>query len=189
MLFNASRFKARFGKDGELLDLESQDRSLWNIDLITLGHWWMEQSKTATPSNYHYEASIAYLHCTAESFATTNWTLIAGLYSQLLKLNENPFVEMNYAIALWYAGENEKALDILHKLENNSFMSNYYLLNASLGKFYKECGKRKLALEYFEKTIAQAMFEKEKEYIRGLMRDLRLHAKPFKVFFAFEILK
>ena len=172
MLFNASRFKARFGKDGELLDLENQDRSLWNADLIGLGHWWMDQSKTTSPSNYHYEASIAYLHCTAESFATTNWTLIASLYSQLLKLNDNPFVELNYAIALWYAGEKDRALAMLHKLEKHPFMSSYYLLNASLGKFYKESGKKELALQYFEKTIEQAMFEKEREYIRGLMNDI-----------------
>ncbi len=36
MLFNASRFKARFGTHDELLDLEEQDRGLWNRELIQL---------------------------------------------------------------------------------------------------------------------------------------------------------
>src|SRR5205814_6724494 len=36
MLFNAARFKSRFGHSGELLDLEEQDRSLWDNDLILL---------------------------------------------------------------------------------------------------------------------------------------------------------
>ena len=81
-------------------------------------------------------------------------------------------MELNYAIALWYAGEKDRALAMLHKLEKHPFMSSYYLLNASLGKFYKESGKKELALQYFEKTIEQAMFEKEREYIRGLMNDI-----------------
>lgn len=173
MLYNASRFKARFGKDGELLDLESQDRSLWNFELIALGHWWMDQSKAGVLSNYHYEASIAYLHCIAPSFKKTNWKLIAGLYSQLLKLNANPFVEMNYAIALWYKGDKDRAFSLLHELEKHSFMGRYYLLNASLGKFYMESGNFSVARSYFEKTIQQATFEKEKEYIRKMMARIK----------------
>ena len=170
MLFNASRFKSRFGASGELLDLESQDRSSWNYDLIALGHYWLGESKLGVISNYHYEASIALLHCSAKSFKETNWKLISDLYAQLLKLNANPFVELNYAIALWYAGEKERALSILHELEKHSFMSRYYLLNASLGKFYKEAGNRELALHYFELTLGQTSFEAEKEYIRCQMR-------------------
>jgi len=170
MLFNASRFKARFGANGELLDLESQDRSAWNYDLIALGHYWLNESKTGSISNYHYEASIALLHCGAKSFADTNWKLISDLYAQLLRLNANPFVELNYAIALWYAGEKERALCMLHELEKHSFMGRYYLLNASLGKFYKECGNKQRALHYFELTLEQTSFEAEKDYIRGQMQ-------------------
>ncbi len=35
MLFNAARFKTRFGLSGELLDLEGQNRSLWDKVLIS----------------------------------------------------------------------------------------------------------------------------------------------------------
>jgi predicted RNA polymerase sigma factor len=45
MLLNAARFKTRFGTLGELLDLEEQDRSLWNRGLVLLAGDFMTQSK------------------------------------------------------------------------------------------------------------------------------------------------
>src|SRR5579859_4729407 len=41
MLFNCARFKSRFAASGELLDLENQDRSLWNRDLIMLAYYFL----------------------------------------------------------------------------------------------------------------------------------------------------
>ena len=37
MLFHNSRFDSRIGGDGEIIDLESQDRGLWDRDLIARG--------------------------------------------------------------------------------------------------------------------------------------------------------
>ncbi len=45
MLFNASRFKARFGTNDELLDLEEQDRGLWNRELIQLAFVHLERQE------------------------------------------------------------------------------------------------------------------------------------------------
>src|SRR5450755_1304651 len=45
MLFNAARFKARFGYGGELLDLEEQDRTSWNKELIQLAFVHLELSR------------------------------------------------------------------------------------------------------------------------------------------------
>ncbi len=134
MLFNAARFKSRFGASGELLDLEEQDRSLWNKDLILLGCDFLKQAGGEIISPYHYEASIAYLHCTAKSFDSTDWQTITNLYFQLLENNPNPFVELNYAIALYYSGKKQKAIKILNALQQNPFINQYYLLNATLGK-------------------------------------------------------
>ena len=68
MLFNAARLRSRFSASGELLDLEEQDRSLWNHDLILLGWKYLHESRADVVSPYHYEASIAYLHCNAADF-------------------------------------------------------------------------------------------------------------------------
>ena len=172
MLFNAARFPARFGTKDELLDLEEQDRTLWNRELIRLAFLYLERSKGEMNSTYHYEASIAGMHCSAESFATTDWKTITILYGLLLKINPNPFVELNYAIALYYAGQKNEALTILHSLESEPFFNQYYLLHASLGRIYFAEGNHELAKKYFTETLRLTGSPAEKNFIQRLMEKL-----------------
>ena len=172
MLFNAARFKARFGPAGELLDLEEQDRSLWDGDLIHLACHYLEQSRDASASSYQYEAAIAWLHCSAKSFAATDWPAITSLYGQLLRLHPNPFVELNYAIALYHAGQKTAALKILHNLEQHPFLSQYYLLNAALGKLHFLEGDGATAKKYWEKTLRQTTSPLEIAFIQKRIGSL-----------------
>lgn len=172
MLFNAARFKARFGPSGELLDLEEQDRSLWNTDLIRLAGHYLHQSRDSPPSSYHYEAAIAFLHCTAKSFASTDWPAITRLYAQLLHLHPNPFVELNYAIALYHAGRKKNALDILNSLLQHPFLSQYYLLNAALGKIHFLEGDFPAAKKYWQKTLGQTNSQPEKDFIQKMIAKI-----------------
>lgn len=169
MLFNAARFKARFGPSGELLDLGEQDRSLWNRELIQLGCHYIQHSRNSMVSSYHYEAAIAYLHCTAKDFAATDWDAITRLYLQLLRLHPNPFVELNYAIARYYAGQKAAALDILNSLRQHPFLSQYYLLNAALGKIHFLEGDFAAAKKYWEKTLHQTNSQLEREFIQRMI--------------------
>jgi RNA polymerase sigma factor (sigma-70 family) len=169
MLFNAARFKSRFDDAGELLDLEEQDRTRWNVSLIHLGADFLKRARLGEVSSYHYEASIAYLHGTAPSFAQTDWPTIRNLYQQLLNRAPNPFVELNYAIASYYAGEKEKAFGILNTLQQDPFLNQYYLLNATLGKLHLREGRLSDARSYFIKTLGQTSFESEKHYIQKML--------------------
>ncbi|MGN6354166.1 MAG: RNA polymerase sigma factor [Parafilimonas sp.] len=170
MLFNAARLKSRFSSEGALLDLEEQDRSLWNGDLIMLGWKHLHGSKDNVVSSYHYEASIAYLHCNATSFKSTDWHTIKGLYLKLLQLNSNPFIELNYAIALYYSGNKADAFTILKKLEQNAFMHQYFLLNATLGKLYLLEHDKFSAKKYLSLAVTQTNMQAEKDFITRLIR-------------------
>ena len=167
MLFNAARLKARFGPAGELLDLEEQDRSLWDRDLIRLACHYLNQSRGGPASSYHYEAALAYLHCQAEDFAATDWPAIVRLYLRLLQLNPNPFVELSYAIALYYSGQRPEALSILHQLRQHPFLSQYYLLNAALGKIYFLEGNYSAAKIFWEEALGQTNSQAEKDFIQN----------------------
>jgi RNA polymerase sigma-70 factor (ECF subfamily) len=172
MLFNVARLESRVGESGELLDLENQDRTKWNKDLIHLANDFLHRSRSEQVSPYHLQASIACLHCAAHSFSTTDWTTISHLYARLLHENPNPFVELNHAIALFYAGEKTRAFEILHALQKNQFMNQYYLLNSALGKLYLLEGDDKKARIFLEKAYTQATFTKEKDFIRGMIDRL-----------------
>jgi len=174
MLFNAARFKSRFAASGELLDLENQDRSLWNQDLIFLAHHYMTLSQSEIISNYHLEAAIACLHSTAASFGSTDWITIAKLYARLLQLKPNPFVELNYAIALFYAGDKPSAFKILNELQRHAFLSQYYLLNMALGRFHHIEGDDSLARQFLLKAFAQTNAPKEKDFIQNMINKLKV---------------
>lgn len=172
MLFNSARFKSRFSPAGELLDLENQDRALWNKELIMLAEDFLTRSHSEALSNYHLEAAIAYKHCSATTFKATEWKTIAGLYKHLLHSNSNPFVELNYAIALYYAGEKQSALNLLNELQQHAFFSRYYLLNMTLGKFYHLEGDDGLAKLYLLRAYEQTNNVKERDFIRRMMERL-----------------
>jgi len=172
MLFNAARFKSRISASGELLDLENQDRSLWNQDLIQLAHDFFTRSQGEDVSTYHLEAGIACLHCIAASFELTDWKTIAGLYARLLYIHPNPFVELNYAIAKYYAGEKTDAFKILNELKGQSFLNQYYLLNMTLGKFHLLEGNHIQARQFLLKAHQQTNLQKEKDFIEKMLNKL-----------------
>ena len=172
MLFNSARFASRFTPGGELADLENQDRSLWNRDLLHMARHYLTISESEIISSYHLEAAIAHIHCNAEHFAQTDWKTIAALYNRLLQSNPNPFVELNYSIAQFYAGNKTEAFERLNDLERHSFLNQYMALNLALGKFHLLEGNHNLARQYLYTALGQTRFEKEKDFIRKMILQL-----------------
>jgi RNA polymerase sigma factor (sigma-70 family) len=172
LLFNSARLGARFLASGELTDLEEQDRTLWDSDLIALGSNYLHQSGMDNISSYHYEAAIAYLHCTAKSFADTDWGTITQIYSRLLEDSPNPFVELNYAIALYYDRQTPKAFGVLHDLQQ-TFLEQYYLLHAALGKLYLLEGENQKSDLHLTKAFSLAHFQAEKDFVKRIQLGVR----------------
>jgi RNA polymerase sigma factor (sigma-70 family) len=172
MLYNCARFDARFDSSGDLVELEKQDRSLWNRDLIQLAHDFMTRAQEIEVSSYHIEASIAYVHCMSRDFKSTNWQLIAKLYRRLLLGQPNAFVELNYAIALYYSGETERAFAILHELQRHPYMDQYFLLNSALAKFYYLDRDYELSKSYFLKALKQTQSVAERKLIERYILEV-----------------
>ena len=168
LLFNAARLNARITSAGELSDLEEQDRALWNKDLIALGSYYLNQSECENVSSYHYEAAIACLHCHAKSFVDTDWATITQLYKQLLLNNPNPFIELNYAIALYYDSQKQKAFDALHGLQQ-TFLDQSYLLHAALGKLYWQEGEYYKSNLHLTKALSLTNFQVEKDFVKKML--------------------
>ena len=168
LLFNAARLSARITAGGKLTDLEEQDRSLWNNDLIALGGYYLNKSQCSAISSYHYEAAIASLHCRAKSFAGTDWATITQLYRQLLQNNTNPFIELNYAVALYYNSQKQQSFDALHGLQQ-TFLGQSYLLHAALGKLYWQEGEYYKSDLHLRKAISLTNFQVEKDFLQKML--------------------
>jgi RNA polymerase sigma factor (sigma-70 family) len=197
MLFNAARFKARFGADGALVDLEEQDRTSWSRPLMAMACEYLTKSRDegvgasgdggvnevggggVSPagegglSSYHFEATIAWLHCSAKDFASTNWQLVSRLYERLMEWGANPWVELSYAIALYYAGEKARAFSILERLLQMPIMHQYYLLNVTLGKLYGLEGDRYRAEVYYRRALELTELPGEIDFIRRQLGRMR----------------
>jgi RNA polymerase sigma-70 factor (ECF subfamily) len=167
-LFNAARLGARFTASGELLDLEQQDRTLWNGDLIALGRHYLKRANLENICSYHYEAAIAYLHCNAKTFSDTDWASISQLYVKLLHGSPNPFIQLNYAISLYYDSQKQEAFRLLHNLQQ-TFLEQYYLLHATLGKLYLLEGKYDKSDLHLTKALSLTNFQAEKEFLRKML--------------------
>ena len=142
MLFNIARFDSRFDAQGNAVELEYQNRSLWNGSLIQLAHRLLVESEDSTFSPYHLEAAIACIHCTAKKFDDTDWAAVCKYYEVLLKIYPSPFAMINYAVALQYNHKNEKAFQILMELHRNPYFNKLPILVSSIKKYHERMGAR-----------------------------------------------
>ncbi|MCI0420460.1 MAG: sigma-70 family RNA polymerase sigma factor, partial [Acidobacteria bacterium] len=87
LCFHAARLSGRMEDDGSLIQLEMQDRSKWNQDLMGKGFHFLERASMGNElSEYHLEAGIASLHCAASAYEKTDWAKILELYDLLYGL-------------------------------------------------------------------------------------------------------
>lgn len=171
MLFHAARFNSRTDAAGEIIDLQQQDRSCWDLTLIQKGIRYFNLAKKGKAwSGYHFEAAIASIHCLAPGFSETNWPAIVKLYDGLLEINNSRFVAFNKIIALFYAGESEQALMELLDLKGLEENALYYI---ALAEIYEQLGQKENALRNFQSGLGRSSLSGEKNYLKRKIKDLQ----------------
>lgn len=160
MCFQFSRNESRLSPEGEIILLNKQDRTRWNYELINKGNEYMNQAAYGDAvSAYHLEAAIAFEHCTAASFDTTNWRQILNYYNWLCNIAPSPFTEINRAVALMQTEGPKTALCTLLAISMNHKTGQFYLYHAVLGEIYiklNDIANARLCLEKAIKTTRSA---------------------------------
>jgi RNA polymerase sigma factor (sigma-70 family) len=163
MCFQTSRLGARQDDKGNIILLKYQDRSKWYKPLIQKGFDYLDAAaERFEESPYHLEAAIASLHAAAPSFQQTDWKTIYHLYELLYKMQPNPVVAMNKAIASAYSINKQKALEELQQIKG---LEQHYLYYASIGEMYFEMDEKAAAKIYFEKAVALTQSQAEKQLL------------------------
>ena len=173
MLLHASRFDARVDSDGVSVLLEDQDRSRWDARLIEAGQHWLLKSRTDAPSRFHLEGLIALQHCIAESVDTTDWSMIAQLYSSLHAMHPSPLYLLNRAIAVAQTGKTAEALDALTRLRDEHGMSEHVLLWSAVGRIHSDRGELSNAEAAYRTAYALSTTEHEKAILARAIRRVR----------------
>lgn len=163
MQLNASRFKARQDADGNILTLEKQNRSLYDVALMERGFKNLNKSAAENIlSIYHILATISFYHSSAPNYKSTNWKGILELYDKLLQIDNSPIVLLNRAIALSKVSGAEKAVAALEQIKNAASLRSYHLFYSTLAEFYMDLNQFSNAIAAIKTAIDLAPLQTEK---------------------------
>jgi len=174
MCLHASRSPARISKEGYLIPLAKQDRMKWDMDLISAGNSYLNKSATGKEiSTYHLEAAIAYEHCTAQDFKSTNWQNIVQHYDALIERSADPVVWLNRCIVLMEFKGPEFALESLKQLKKYNSIEKYYLYHATCAEIHSRLGDKERAVAFFEKARKLTLSDKEKRFLLDKISEIK----------------
>lgn len=174
LLFHAARLQGRTDDDGALLQLAMQDRSKWGNELIARAFAALGQSYSGNElSEYHLEANIAAIHCTAPSYDETDWARIVELYDLLYRLKPSPIVALNRAVAIGQLLGPEKGLAELEQIPDSARLTNYPFYPAAQGEFHLLAGHRSEAARYFQRAMELARTRTEASFFERKLLEIR----------------
>ena len=164
MLVNDSRREARF-RDGELVLLDDQDRSAWDMARIEQGRACIDRALTLHGRGpYVVQAAIASLHCDEPR----DWAQIAALYGTLSGLMDSPVVELNRAIAIAEHDGPAAGLEILDRLA----LEEFHYLHAARGELLRRLGRTEEAGDALRHALELVHDEAERHLLERRLAEL-----------------
>jgi len=170
MCFNCARSDARIDKEGNILLLKNQDRSLWNQPLIDRGLRFIEDSAAGEMlSAYHLEAAIACEYVTAADYNHINWQHILHYYDLLYQVRPTAIVALNRSVVVGELHGPAEGIKAIENIPGIEFLKNYYLLHAILGEMHFQLDNKGKAADYFSKATLLTASETEKKLLAEKM--------------------
>jgi RNA polymerase sigma-70 factor, ECF subfamily len=164
MLLHDARRPARF-RDGELVLLADQDRTLWDTGLIARGRATLDRALALRGRGpYVLQAAIAALH----AGEPRDWPQIAALYGELARVTGSPVVELNRAVAVAEAEGPEAGLRIADGLA----LEQYHYLHATRGELLHRLGRDAEARAAYSRALELADDEAERRLLERRLAEL-----------------
>jgi RNA polymerase sigma-70 factor, ECF subfamily len=166
MLLHDSRRAARL-RDGELVRLTEQDRSLWDTAQIDEGRAVLDRALALRGrGTYVLQAAIASLHLEPER----DWPQIIALYDELARLTDSPVVALNRAAAISEAHGPAAGLAIVDQLP----LADYRYLHSTRAEMLHRLGRTAEAGEAYRRALAlvhddaeRRLFERRLAVVEG----------------------
>jgi RNA polymerase sigma factor (sigma-70 family) len=174
MLLIHARHRARTAPDGSLIPMGEQDRSRWDRDAIGEG---IELVTAALPRGpigpYQLQAAIAAVHDEAEDAEATDWRQIAALYGALLRLDDNPVVALNHAVAVSMVAGPGVGLDLVQRLGTDARINTDRRFHSVRGHLLEMAGDRGGALEAYQAAARVATNLQQQRYLNQQITRLQ----------------
>jgi RNA polymerase sigma-70 factor (ECF subfamily) len=163
MLLNDARKAARL-RDGQLVPLDEQDRSLWDAQQLDEGRALLRCARASGSTGpYLIQAAIADLHLQEPR----DWRQIAALYQSLGALTGSSVVEMNRAIAVAEIDGPEAGLAILDRLD----LEHYRYFHSTRAGLLRRAGRHDEARDAYQRALDLAQSEPERRFLRERLAD------------------
>jgi RNA polymerase sigma-70 factor (ECF subfamily) len=178
MLLHESRRAARVSSAGELILLESQDRSLWAPDLIREGSALAEEALLSRRFGpYTLQAAIAAVHAEAATPQATDWAQIAGLYDVLLRADPSPIVELNRAVAIAMRDGPEAGLRLIDGLlseqsRSRGDLAGYHLTYSAKADLLRRLGRKAEAAAAYRQALDLTRQDPERRFLEQRLFEL-----------------
>jgi RNA polymerase sigma-70 factor, ECF subfamily len=164
MLLHDSRREARL-RDGDLVLLADQDRSLWDTEQIAEGRTVLDRALTLGGRGpYVVQAAIASLHADEPR----DLPQIAALYGELARLTDSPVVELNRAVAVAEADGPEAGLRIVDQLA----LEDYRYLHSTRGELLRRLGRTEEARDAYRRALALVHDDAERRLLERRLGEL-----------------
>jgi predicted RNA polymerase sigma factor len=175
MLLTDARRVARTGPSGELIPLDEQDRTRWNRAQIDEGIALLQEALPRRAIGpYQLQAAIAAVHDQAARAEDTDWPQILALYGVLARLQDNPMVRLNEAIAAAMVHGPAEGLARIERLGEDARLRGHYRLDAVRGHLHERLGDAATAVRHYRAAAARTASLPERDYLT--MKAARLEA-------------
>lgn len=166
MLLTHARHRARTAPDGSLVPMASQDRGLWDRGAIDEGIALVTAALPRGPVGpYQLQAAIAAVHDEAENIEATDWRQIAALYGVLLRLDDNPVVALNHAVAVSMVAGPRAGLELVGRLGTDARICDDRRFHAVRGHLLEKAGDRAAALSAYRAAARAATNLQQQRYL------------------------
>ncbi|HET9285373.1 MAG TPA: RNA polymerase sigma factor [Candidatus Angelobacter sp.] len=173
MLLHDSRRAARMDKQGRLVTLEDQDRSLWDQERIHEGVALLNKALRMRQAGvYQLQAAISAIHAEAASPAETDWHEIAGIYQELMRLAPSPIVALNHAVAVAMSDGLETGLAQIDKVGASGELEQYHLFHAARADILRRLGRRTESAKAYAAALRLATNQVEKNYLQERLKQV-----------------
>ena len=164
MLLNDARRDARV-REGVLVPLDEQDRSLWDEQQILEGRELLARAVARqSAGTYVIQAAIADLHLQQPR----DWHQIAALYGTLAKRTGSPVVELNRAVAIAELDGPDAGLALLDTLTLDAYR--YY--HSTRAELLRRAGRTGDARAAYTRALELAETDPERQFLARRLEEL-----------------
>jgi RNA polymerase sigma-70 factor (ECF subfamily) len=164
MLLLDARRDARF-RDGDLVLLADQDHALLDATEIAEGRARLDRALAMNGRGpYIVQAAIASLHADEPR----DWSQIAALYGELVRLTDSAVVELNRAVAVAEAYGAQAGLDIVEPLA----LDDYRYFHSTRGELLRRLGHTDEASDAYRRALALVHDDAERRLLERRLAEL-----------------